>query len=105
MTDHNGQPRQIGQRLGHAEHSRVAGGDEGGPQKQILCRIAADCQLRRQHEVGTVGMGLTRGIDDLAGIALHVPNGVVELRDGDSERPLHGRLLSGIHAKIMAPCP
>ena len=86
MPDHHMQPGQIGQRLGTVRQCIGAGFHERGAQQEVFGRIAAQAELRRQHEPRALRMGAARGLDDLARVARQVSDRGVDLREGDFHR-------------------
>jgi hypothetical protein len=57
MADHHVQALQPRQLAGHRFHGIIAGSDEGGPQQQVFGGIAADRQLRGEHQARALLVG------------------------------------------------
>jgi len=96
---------------------RAACVDERRPQQQVLRRIAAQRELRRDDQRRAAPLGLGDGVEDAARVGGEVADALVELRD----RQLHRTILASAtahsaggaasslsrprnHAKIGDPC-
>ena len=93
VPDHRGggagTGRDLGQRLGRVGH-------EGGPEQQVLGRVAGDRELGERHEVGVDRGGPVVGLEDARLVAVEVTDDEVELRGRDPDAR-HGTSLWGHH--------
>ncbi len=83
MANHHMQTRQIRQRARAAGQCVPAGLHEGWPQQQIFRRITTQAQLRRHHQPGALRMRTSGKFDDPGGVACHVTDGRIDLRQRD----------------------
>ena len=86
MSHHQVQAFEIGRASGNGFQGIITGIYEGRTEKQILGGVTTDRELGRQQQVRALRVGLPGGINDLAGIALHVPHHKIELGHTDFER-------------------
>ena len=82
MPDHHHQILQVGQRFCAVEQGSCTGLHESRTQQQIFGRIAAQTQLRCEHQSRTCGMRLARKIDNLLHIARQITDRRIDLREG-----------------------
>ena len=84
-ANHHMQTLEIGQFSGHLIHRGFASLKECGPQEQIFSSVAADGQFGGKHQTAARLISLTGGGNDLASIARHVTDTVVQLGDANLE--------------------
>ena len=64
--------------------------DERAPLEQVPRRVAADGELRKEHDVGALRLRAAAGCEDLLGVAGEVADRRVDLGDGDAKGTGHG---------------
>ena len=71
-------------------------------EQQVLGRVPAERQLGEQHQVGAeLGMRAARVVRDAPGVARHIPDEQIDLRQRDPQRFAHAPLTADPHRRAL----
>ncbi|EGQ61324.1 hypothetical protein GGI1_05915, partial [Acidithiobacillus sp. GGI-221] len=68
-------------------HGGIAVLQEVATQEQIFGRVTTERQLRRQQQIGASRLRLGGGGQQTIGVARHIADPAVDLRQGDTHQP------------------
>ena len=80
------QAGEIGQRFGAIDERLRTPLHEGRSHQKVFRRVAAQAQLRREHDARAFRVRATGAVDDFFCVAVQIAHCGIDLREGDFHR-------------------